>query len=113
MVTSRLAQVGLAPTAAYCVSKTGLIGQTQSLAIEFASGGVRVNVVAPAVVNNDLSAASLKTGASAPHASEFPLGCFAEPNEIVASVLFRLSDSAAHSTGQALNPNVGSYMQQT
>lgn len=111
MISSRLAHVGHAQTAAYCASKAGLIGLTRALAKEFASRGVRVNAVAPGVVNTELSAHSLATDAGVREMSEFPLGRFAEPYEIAASVLFLLSAESSPYTGQTLNPNMGSYLQ--
>ena len=48
-IASRLGQMGIAETAAYCAAKAGLIGLTRSLAREFGAEGVRVNAVAPGV----------------------------------------------------------------
>ena len=54
-IASRLGQMGVAETAAYSAAKAGLIGLTRALAREFGPRGIRVNAVAPAVVETGMT----------------------------------------------------------
>lgn len=92
---------------AYCASKAAvdLLGKT--LAAEWGSAGIRVNVVAPTVFRSDLTAwmfADDEKGQATRKAmfSRIPLGRFAEPDDVVGPILFLFSDAARFCTGQIL-----------
>ncbi|MBE7021599.1 MAG: glucose 1-dehydrogenase [Ruminococcaceae bacterium] len=94
---------------AYSASKAAVIGFTKALAKELGPSGIRVNCVAPGVIETDMNA-NLDAAAKAALCEETPLGRTGTPQE-VAEAVFYLSDStAAFITGQVLSPNGGLIM---
>lgn len=101
-------RVGLAKTAPYCASKGGVELLTRSLAIDWAPRGVRVNTVAPAYVETDLTAGL----ASHPVLGErivqrTPMHRFGQPDEIAGAVVFLASDASLYVTGQTIGVDGG------
>jgi 3-oxoacyl-[acyl-carrier protein] reductase len=97
-VSSVVAATGQAGQANYSASKAGLIGLARSLAREFASRKITVNVVAPGPVATDMLDAVDEKHREAIEAS-VPLGRFGAPEEIAATIVFLASDAAAYTTG--------------
>jgi len=95
--------VGAAGAAAYSASKHGVIGLTQSAALETARSRIRVNAVCPGAV--ETSMADRLFGAPQVHKyvlSCHPIGRFARPSEVAEAVVWMCSDSASFMTGQSL-----------
>ncbi len=95
--------VGFPEVAAYAASKSGLIGLTQALAVEFGQRGVRVNAILPGATDTDMA----RQFASTPEARDFiaglyPMRRFASPEEMARSVLYLASDTSSFTTGSAL-----------
>lgn len=90
----------------YPTSKAAVIGMTQSLAWTFAPLGVRVNAVAPGVINTDL-VANLPDFAAKTITGTIPLSRFGEPEDIANVMLFLASDSAAYITGDIIHADGG------
>jgi glucose 1-dehydrogenase len=89
--------------AAYSMAKGGLGNLTRTLALEFASRGVRVNAVGPGAVATDMNAAW--TGDPAARAAveaHIPMGRAASPEEIAPLFAFLASDEARYITGQTV-----------
>jgi len=88
----------------YAAAKSGLHGATKSLALELASRGVTVNVVAPGIIASPMS-----EGAFPAEMIErlVPLKRAGTPEEVAALVGFLCSDAAAYITGQTISVNGG------
>jgi 3-oxoacyl-[acyl-carrier protein] reductase len=109
-VASRLGQMGIRETAAYSAAKAGLIGLTRSLAAEFGPRGVRVNAVAPGIVETGMTTDLAASEEGRRRLAGMPLGRLGRPEEVAPAVVFLLSDAASLFLGQTLNPNGGGYM---
>ncbi len=109
-VASRLAQVGIAETAAYSAAKAGLVGLTRALAKEFGPRGIRVNAVAPGMTVTDMTTDLAESDEGRRRLRDMPLGRFGRADEVAEAVLFLLSDRSSLFLGQTLNPNAGGYM---
>jgi NAD(P)-dependent dehydrogenase (short-subunit alcohol dehydrogenase family) len=92
---------GLLP---YCVSKAGLDMLAQCLALELAPHGIRVNVVAPGVVDAGVSAQIFRDVPERRKAMEdvIPLGSLGRPEQVADAVAYLLSDAAEYVTGSTL-----------
>ena len=98
---SVVGSTGQAGQANYAASKAGLVGLARSLASEFASRNVTVNVVAPGPVATDMFAA-VSDDARGAIESAVPLGRLAEPSEVAAAVQYLASDAAGYVTGAVI-----------
>ena len=108
-ISSVVGQMGNAGQANYAASKAGLIGFCKSLAREVASRNVTVNVVAPGLIETDMTKA-IAEGTRDEWASKIPLKRLGTPADVAAAVCFLASDEAAYITGQVLAVNGGMYM---
>ncbi len=96
-------RTGLARTAAYCASKGGVELLTKSMAIDWAPKGVRVNCVAPAYIETDLTqglAAHPVLGAKI--TGRTPMGRFGRTDEIAGAVVFLACDASSYLTGESI-----------
>jgi len=107
-VTSVVGLMGNAGQANYAASKAGLIGFTKALALEVASRGITANVVAPGLIETDMTRA-LTESARDEWASKIPLRRLGTPADIASAVCFLASDEASYITGQVLAVNGGMY----
>ena len=105
-ITGRIGQTGQAN---YAASKAGLVGLGRSLAKEFASRNVTVNVVAPGPIATDMLAA-LPEDQRDEYTMSVPLGRLGEPSEVAAVVVFLASDTAAYVTGAVIPVDGGLFM---
>jgi len=103
-VTSIAATVGLSGRVAYTASKAGVNGLTRTLALEWASYGIRVNTVAPGWTRTEMVASGISNGQldEGRLLSRIPLARLARPEEIAHGVVFLASDEASYITGQTL-----------
>ncbi|MBQ9330231.1 MAG: 3-oxoacyl-ACP reductase FabG [Oscillibacter sp.] len=86
---------------AYACTKGALIALTRSLAMELAPSGIRVNCVAPGVINTDMVQVLGQETLGA-LAEQTPLGRLGTPEDIAAAVGYFASDRASFVTGQVL-----------
>ena len=108
-ISSVVGQTGNAGQANYAASKAGLIGFSKALAREVASRNITVNVVAPGLIETDMTRA-LTDKARIDWASQIPLGRLGGTRDVAAAVCFLASDEASYITGQVLAVNGGMYM---
>jgi len=88
----------------YAAAKAGLHGASKSLALEIASRGVTVNVVAPGIIESPMTRESVPAGVVE---SLVPLKRTGTPDEVAALVAFLCSDAAGYITGQTISINGG------
>lgn len=97
---------GNAGQCAYAASKAGLIGFTKSYAREMASRNITVNLVAPGLIESDMSADLSLTQAET-LIQQIPLKRMGTREEVAAAVAFLVSDEAAYITGSVLSIDGG------
>ena len=106
--TSQAAKTGgLVIGAPYSAAKAAVLCLTKTLAAEFGSAGVRVNAVAPGIVDTPFldSVPGIRD-----RGPQLPLGRIGQPAEVASVVSFLLSEDAAYLTGEIVDVNGGLYM---
>ena len=93
----------------YAASKAGLEGFSRALAREVASRGITVNVVAPGMIDTDMTA-KLSEPAQAAMLAQIPMGRLGTTEDVAGAIGFLASDEAAYVTGHVLAVNGGMYM---
>lgn len=87
----------------YGMTKAAMISMTQTLALELGRSGIRVNAIAPGLVETRLASALTSSPDVVAHVNERTcLGRIAQPEEIAGAALFLASDAASFVTGQCL-----------
>lgn len=106
---SESAVVGMGGLSSYSASKHGVAGLTKSVALEYATRGVRVNAIAPGPTNTNIQASSAGNRTdptSMPFdtsaMTDVPMGRVAEPEEMAGVVVFLCSSDASYITGHIL-----------
>ena len=86
----------------YAVSKFGMKGLTQTLALEYAARGIRVNSLAPGATRTPIQSWLTDQEATEVVEDHIPMGRIAEPEEMARIAAFLASDDASYVTGQTL-----------
>jgi len=107
-ISSIWGMVGHHAASDYCAAKAALLGLTKAWARELAPWNIHVNAVAPGGVLTDmvLQQPNIETR-MAEKIKLVPLGRYADPSEIAATVAFLASSEADFITGQVISPNGG------
>ena len=105
-MSSMWGQVGASCESHYAASKAAIIALTQSLAKELGLSGIRVNCVAPGVIETDMTTVLGEETLEA-LAEETPVGRNGTPADVAKAVAYLCSDDAAFVTGQVLGVNGG------
>ena len=94
---------GIEMVPAYGAAKAGIVQLTKTLAVAWAKHGIRVNAVAPGIVETGMTAPMMPfEQLTGPLLARTPMGRFAAPEEIAPAVLFLTSPAARYITGQTL-----------
>jgi len=101
-VSSVVGVFGNAGQANYAASKAGIIGLSKSLAKEFGSRGITVNVVAPGFIETDMTESVAKEKLL----EHIPLGRIGQPEDIAKAILFLIT-SGSYITGQVIHVDGG------
>ena len=108
--SSILGSVGFAGAAAYVAAKHGVIGLTETSAIEYSKNGIRINAIGPGFINTPLlSDAGIDEAGKKALIHLHPIGRLGEPNEVAELVIWLSSDKASFVTG-SYYPIDGGYL---
>lgn len=106
-ISSMWGVVGASCEVHYSASKSAVIGLTKALAKEVAPSGIRVNCVAPGLIETDMNKAFTEDEISS-IIDEIPLGKIGKPEDVAKAVFFLADDDASpFTTGVVLNVNGG------
>ncbi|MDQ7803507.1 SDR family NAD(P)-dependent oxidoreductase [Amycolatopsis sp. A133] len=104
LIGSRAATVGVPMRAHYTAAKAGLIGLARSLAKELGPRGIRINVVAPGVIETERQ---LPVEVTERYRNLTSLGRLGRPDEVGGAVLFLASGLASYITGETIHVDGG------
>lgn len=111
-MASILGQVGFAGAAAYVSAKHGVVGLTQTAALEYSKLGIRVNAVGPAFIQTPMiESVTADPGAAQSLTAAHPIGRLGQPGEVAELVIWLSSDKASFVTGNYY-PADGGYLAQ-
>lgn len=105
-IASLSAVMGFFGQANYASAKAGVVALTKVLSRELARQNIRVNAIAPGVVETEMGQ-SIPPENRAAMVANIPLARFAQPTEIADVVLFLCSDLSSYMTGQTVHVNGG------
>jgi len=112
-------KVGLANAGGYTAAKHGVVGLTETAAVEYAARGIRVNAVGPGFIRTPLIGKRAVLDSEGTNAQDemqalaalHPMNRLGEPDEVAELVLFLASDRASFITGACYNVD-GGYLAQ-
>ena len=105
-VSSIWGQCGASCEAHYSASKAGVIGLTKALAKEYATSGIRVNCVAPGMIETHMNSAFSKEDIEE-ICEDIPMARMGTPEECAELIYFLSSKKASYITGQTIGINGG------
>lgn len=107
-LSSQYGYIGAPERALYSAAKHGVEGLTKSLAWEVGEHGIRVNAVAPSMIETDMTKARLADPeVRAMFAAKSALGRIGQPEDISGAILFLASDASSYITGSCIRIDGG------
>jgi len=111
-ISSQMGHVGGPKRAVYCMTKHAIEGLTKAMAIELAPAGIRVNAVAPTIVETPMTAPFFEDPAYRQFAlSTIPMGRVAQPEDVAEAAVYLASPAAGLVTGTSLRVDGGATAQ--
>ena len=108
-ITSIVGHTGNIGQANYAASKSGMIGMTKSLAIEYAKKNITLNCVSPGFIQSNMTDKILES-IKAVLTSKIPMSRLGNGEDVANTVAFLSSDAASYITGETIHVNGGMYM---
>jgi 2-hydroxycyclohexanecarboxyl-CoA dehydrogenase len=112
-ISSSSAQSGANRMAHYVASKSGVVGLTKALALEYAPQGITVNTIPPGFIDTPMARRAEERGdlpSIEAVAARTPVRRAGTPEDIAAAAAFLCSDEAGYITGQLIGVNGGWYL---
>ena len=108
-ITSVVGHTGNIGQANYAASKSGIIGMTKSLGIEYAKKNITLNCVSPGFIQSNMTDQILES-IKAVLTSKIPMSKLGSGEDVANTVAFLSSDAASYITGETIHVNGGMYM---
>ena len=108
-ITSIVGHTGNIGQANYAASKSGMIGMTKSLAIEYAKKNITLNCVSPGFIQSNMTD-KISESIKAVLTSKIPMSKLGSGEDVANTVAFLSSDAASYITGETIHVNGGMYM---
>ena len=108
-ITSVVGHTGNVGQANYAASKSGIIGFTKSLALEYAKKNININCISPGFIETNMTA-KIDPKFKELIVSKIPSNRLGAPNDVANVVMFLSSDLANYITGETIHVNGGMYM---
>ena len=108
-IASIVGHTGNFGQANYAASKSGMIGMTKSLAIEYAKKNITLNCVSPGFIQSNMTDKILES-IKAVLTSRIPMSKLGSGEDVANTVAFLSSDAASYITGETIHVNGGMYM---
>lgn len=108
-ISSSSVHSGVPKMAAYVSAKSGVVGLTKVLALEFAPHGITVNTIPPGFIETPMLRQAVERGLVSveEQAANTPVGRIGQPEDIAAACAFLVSEEASYITGQIIGVNGG------
>jgi NAD(P)-dependent dehydrogenase (short-subunit alcohol dehydrogenase family) len=94
----------------YSAAKAGVLGLAKAMARELGSSGIRVNCLAPGLIQTDITQGKLDDKAKQKILEGIPLGRLGEAQEVAGAYLFLASDLSSYITGATIDVNGGMHI---
>ena len=108
-ISSVVGHTGNLGQANYAASKSGIIGMTKSLAIEYAKKNITLNCVSPGFIQSKMTD-NINESVKATLTSRIPMSRLGNAEDVANSVAFLSSEQASYITGETIHVNGGMYM---
>ena len=107
-IASVLSLVGARNRVAYAASKGAVMAMTKAMALDHASENIRVNCIAPGIVETEMVAKfSTDENARRQRVALHPMGRFGQPEDVASAAVFLASDESGWTTGSVLTIDGG------
>lgn len=94
----------------YCAAKSGILGLAKAVARETALEGIRVNAIAPGLIDTDIFQGKLTEERKAIIVQSIPMGRIGQPTDVARACLFFASSLSEYITGEVMDVNGGMYI---